>query len=361
MTSDQTHLAAQRLRLGIIAVGFWVVASVSGLIWLDWHPQAALSVSEIGLSIGALLIGQTLFDFVGGWLLMPLPRLKLRQALLRWLLGVVGHTLVWMAILSLHLIAFSSFGGFCVSILVASSGLVFWRRWFLQLLTGVRFKKANVGSLSVLTVETGDPGFTGGLVGLGKRCRPLFPQEWLNRLAPQELAVEGERRQWQLLNRLPRRLFLSLLCWNLSGGSVGSYFLSWAERPMLNALACLVCWMTLWSFLGLLILPMLGHGTVYAADRAVQEIGLDPRPWLSRFPELIGEDGSESLGIQSVFYPIPSAKNRLFHLQKTSSRIVVGNLARHGLYYSLATGTLLGRSVHCNLGRPALWIYPPEA
>ena len=42
-------------------------------------------------------------------------------------------------------------------------------------------------------------------------------------------------------------------------------------------------------------------------------------------------------------------------------RFVAGNLARSNLYYSWASFTLLGRAVHCNVGRPSLWVFPPSA
>ena len=72
-----------------------------------------------------------------------------------------------------------------------------------------------------------------------------------------------------------------------------------------------------------------------------------------------GEDGSASASVQTIFYPIPSAKIRL-RLINTAS-FVLGSLARNNLYYSWATLTLLGRAVHCNVGRPALWVFPPSA
>ena len=47
--------------------------------------------------------------------------------------------------------------------------------------------------------------------------------------------------------------------------------------------------------------------------------------------------------------------------EKLAPRFVPGSLARSNLYYSWATLTLLGRAVHCNVRRPALWVFPPLA
>ena len=119
--------------------------------------------------------------------------------------------------------------------------------------------------------------------------------------------------------------------------------------------------MTLWAFIGLLILPALSRPAVFAAVRAAAESGFDPRPWITRFPVLIGENGSSNSAVQVVFYPIPSAALRLRQLVHPVRGFVPGNLARSKLYYSLATLTLLGRAVHCNVGRPALWVFAPSA
>lgn len=119
--------------------------------------------------------------------------------------------------------------------------------------------------------------------------------------------------------------------------------------------------MTLWSFLGLLVLPGLSRFTVFAADQAAIANGLDPSQWIRRFPTWVGEDGSQSWWVETIFYPIPSADRRIESLGFLVRGPILGNLARSQLFYSLAGLTLLGRAVHCNVGRPALWVFPPSA
>ena len=194
-------------------------------------------------------------------------------------------------------------------------------------------------------------------------CAPksLIPERWLANLPKEELAVESGRREWQLENGLPDRAFILVLGWNLIGGFFGSLIFKLAERTPAEALLGHACWMTLWTFGSLLILPTLSRKAVFAADRAAADSGHDPRPWIARFPNLVGEDGSSNSTVQNIFYPIPSASLRLRQLEKPLSGFVAGNLARSNLYYSWATLTLLGRAVHCNVGRPALWVFPPSA
>ena len=167
-----------------------------------------------------------------------------------------------------------------------------------------------------------------------------------------EVAAEASRRRWQRENGGPRRVFVLILGWNLLGAYVGSLVFQLAGRPPAEALMGHACSMTLWAFGGLLFLPALSRAAVFAADRAAADFGHDPRDWITRFPNLIGEEGHPNPRIQSIFYPVPSAALRLRQLEKADLGFVTGNLARNNLYYSWATLTLLGRAVHCNLGRP---------
>ena len=118
--------------------------------------------------------------------------------------------------------------------------------------------------------------------------------------------------------------------------------------------------MTLWAFVGLLLLPTASRSAVFAADQAAAAKGCDVAGWIRRFPEITGEDGNAKTVLQRVFYPIPSARERLHWLGAAPSLPVLGSVARTNLFLSLATLTLLGRCVHCNVGRPELWVFPPS-
>ena len=61
--------------------------------------------------------------------------------------------------------------------------------------------------------------------------------------------------------------------------------------PIGAALMGQACWLTLWSFLGLLVLPSLGRATVFAADRAAAAAGFDSPGWIRRSPVPPGESG----------------------------------------------------------------------
>lgn len=361
MTTEQAALARRRLGLGITNVGVWVVASAAGLGWMAWGRD---SDSGLGLPLFALgcIAVQGAFDFVGGWWLMPVPRPRALGFLRVWLRGVTVHSAVLAVAGTVALLSLRWTGGFCAGVAVSSVLLALGRLWIHRGVFGGRIGKEVLGhGEGVLVTKAGDPAFTGGLVGFGRGAGILIPEAWLGRVPRAELSVEILRRRWQVRHGLPVRAFLVLLMWNLLGVWIGEVVVDWGELPAGQALISLACWMTLWTFVSLLILPFLSRGTVHGADQAAVEAGMDPRGWIELFPGITGEDGNPRAALQNIFYPIPSAAMRLRSLGESRSGVVLGNLARTNLYQSVAGLTLLGRAVHCNVGRPALWVFPPSA
>lgn len=361
MTPEQLGLAARRLLLGITNVGFWVLAAATGLFWLAGCETSGLGPGRLGILFGSIVAVQALFDFVGGALLIPEPRPS-RAAFLRcWSRGALVHTLALAGVGLLSYASFELTRGFCFAILLATAGLAIGRRHLLNAISGVATLQIPHAGNRVLTANSTDPAFTGGIVGFGRSAVSLLPSHWLAGLPKEELAVETARRRWQMENGLPVRALLLILGWNLLGGFANPLSFGPGERTTAEAVLGHACWMTLWAFGGLLLLPVLSRQTVFAADRAAVDSGHDPRSWFTRFTCFTCEDGSSSSAVQTLFYPNPSVALRLRQLGKPLWGFIPGNLARTNLYYSWATLTLLGRAVHCNIGRPALWVFPPSA
>ena len=69
------------------------------------------------------------------------------------------------------------------------------------------------------------------------------------------------------------------------------------------------------------------------------------------------------LGIPNVGLWVPNSVGgaAAAPARETTPRFVPVNLARSNLRYSWATLMLLGRAVHCNLGRPPLCVFSPSA
>lgn len=361
MTLEQIELARRRLRLGIANVGFWVVTAAAGLWWLVRCDTTELDFLRLGFAGAAVVAVQSGFDVVGGTLLMPAPRPAMRVFLRRWFPGVLGHTFVLTCVGLLSYASFRLTGGFSSAIVMATAAMAVGRRFLLRAIGGVTTRSLPHDEANSLVAECTSAPFTGGIVGFGSRARSLLPAHWLAGLTKDDLAAESSRRQWQVERGLPARGLLLVLSWNLVGASIGSLACGLALRPPAEALLGYACWMTIWAFGGLLLLPTLSRTAVFAADRFAANSGHDPRCWITHFPEVVGEDGSSHSAVQAIFYPIPSAATRLRQLERPHSRVVLGNLARSNLYYSWATLTLLGRAVHCNVGQPALWVFPPSA
>ena len=361
MTTQQLELARRRLWLGITNVGFWVLMAAMGLYCLVSRDTSGMGFRHLGPIFVTVLATQAVFDFVGGITLMPGPRPSVTTFLRRWSRGVFGHTLVLATVGIVSVLSLRLTGGFGAGIVLTTTALVLGRRQLLRAVAGGGIVEQPRDGETILTVPLDDPAFTGGIVGLGRRAKSLLPAGWVSTLPEPELAVESARRRWQIANSLPARAFMLVLLWNLLGTSIGTEVFRFAARPPAVALGGHACWMTLWAFASLLVLPTLSRRAVFAADHAATGPGHDPRAWITRFPALVGEDGSADAAVQAIFYPVPSAETRLRQMAHPSTGFVSGNLARSNLYYSWATFTLLGRAVHCNVGRPALWVFPPSA
>jgi hypothetical protein len=365
MTSEQSALARRRLSLGITNVGFWVLSAVAGLGWLVGNPDGRSSNLPLWLAVGlvlAIVSVQAVFDFVGGFVLIPIRHPEPWQFLRRWVRGILAHSLVMSGVGLVGMTSLQRTGGFCVGLVLSTVALALGRGRLHRMIAGTSIQKVTLeGGETLLASPVDDPAFTGGILGFGRRAKSLLPVRWLEALPMAERAAELYRRRWQIARGLPARAFLLVLFWNLLGSYLGTMAFHFADRPPSLALLGHACWMTLWTFLSLLVMPSLSRGAVFAGDRAAADVGADPRSWIRRFPQFTGEDGSPRAAIQSIFYPIPSAQLRLERLAHPQPGFVTGNLARSNLYYSWASFTLLGRAVHCNVGRPSLWVFPPAA
>ncbi len=360
MTDSQLKISQRRLKLGISNVGVWVLASAGGLFWLA--PSRALSIGPIHLFeiLVAAVVLQSFFDFIGGAVLMPEPRPTFGRFLRTWIRGMLAHSALLVAVGVASYCSFRLTGGFALAVLSCSFGLILARRDVLHLMTGIRARPSTVNGAACWSADSRDPSFTGGVCGLGGRAIVLLPESWNAQLNAAQLETVVSRRLWEVERNIPVRSYLLVLFWNLAGCGIGSVLLDLSWRTAEHAILLQSCWMTLWGFIALLLLPTLSRSSVFAADRAIQMKGCDPKSWILQFPKITGEDGNSKIALQRIFYPIPSSSERLQQLENPVSLPVLGNVARTNLFVSLATLSLLGRAVHCNVGRPELWVFPPS-
>lgn len=360
MTDTQNQIARHRLILGISNVGFWVAASVAGLLLSAVFGPPSVGRPDLLKFLIGMVAVQFLFDFVGGTVLMP-PECASSTGFFRaWFRGVLVHSALLCGTGVFSYWSFRLSNGFCLSIAAASLGLFFCHRLILRLVSGVQSSPSTFAGNAGWEVDSLDPSFTGGTTGIGASAMILLPASWKTELTTEEIRTLVQRRLWAIKNNLPARSLLIALSWNLAGCKIGSLLMGLPIRPVEQAMLLQCAWMTVWGFLALLLLPSLSRGSVFGADRAAATHGCDAKGWIRKFPTLTGEDGNAKTLVQSIFYPIPSAAERLLRLDNSPLPLPLGNVARYNLFLSLATLTILGRCVHCNVGRPELWIFPPS-
>lgn len=119
---------------------------------------------------------------------------------------------------------------------------------------------------------------------------------------------------------------------------------------------------TLWSFIGLLTLPTLSRAGVAEVDTLLRRSELDGNlidETVQRLDQLQDAETQRPSGVEMIFHPIPSVNNRLDGPMSSNARGCL-DAARTAIFLSASSLGLLGRAVHCNCGRPALWVFLPS-
>lgn len=215
----------------------------------------------------------------------------------------------------------------------------------------------------VRVIDADDEAFVGGWVGV----RPVelwVPRAWTHEAQREVLAVQFTRRQAQFASGARRRGVARAAMWPAFGLALLLPLLPWTPADAAYWLA-LPAVSTLWMFVGVLLLPSLSRPIVYNADSvAAARLGRETVTRAVRQLDAWQDDEAErSPGVEFIFHPVPSRGNRERALQRTPQRTLGGahQLTRLSLFSALAAGSLLGRVVHCNIGRPSLWaVYPGD-
>ncbi|MEL6498140.1 MAG: hypothetical protein AAF937_05170 [Planctomycetota bacterium] len=357
--------ARARLWLGMVTVAVFV--SASSLLLLFEIPEFVLGRERptafgdaLGLAVfvGAYAAAHVTSDVVGA-LLIPAAfgRLDRRRSdvLLGLVRGIVLHSLgLWVISLTLLFAARTAglLGVLCAAFLV-SIALLALRPSIAQ---GIGRLRRVPGESAVFS--SADRGFTGGIDGVIAARSISIPRVWQDTLEADELdAVLGRRKAASVSGAFVRGRIGSLM-FTLSGVAVAGLLVGSAELGTAEGIVRLSLWFTLWSFVGLLVLPTLSRRAIARADA---ECGMGDRALdaLAKVDRLGDDEGDRPAIIETIFHPVPAIDRR-------SEDTNVGgtgfwDIARMSLYLSAAGLGLLGRAVHCNAGRPELWAYLPSA
>ncbi len=370
-----------RLWLGMSGVGSFVVLATAGLAFhlparLLPEPNASLSAQITALLAfaGAYAAVQLPFDLFGGYLLPKWYRRRHASfpAFLGGLArGVAVHAAVFAAVAVGLLLA--GRGGGVGGVVVAALGLA------LLLLRGrVAVASAesaleltpsspvlsNEGSLPVVPtymVESDDEGFTGAVVGIVRPRLMLVPMRWREVLDPEAFGVAVRRRQQAIQTGGWLRGRLVAIGFTLAGVALAAGLIGGNRLAAAEGIVSFSLIFTLWSFLGLLLLPTPSRRGVADVDRSLLAAGCS-RPAMERTIRLLDDlqdrERERPPVIETIFHPVPSVQARLRGPHTPGTR-GAWDAARTAVYLSTAGLGLLSRAVHCNSGRPALWAFLP--
>ncbi len=362
--------ARARLWTGVSGVGTFVVLAATALV-MGWIPGlfegVGSTLGEQGLALftGLLMAGVVAlpFDIAGGYAFpkkFGRPHPGAAAFALGWLRGV--SILAALSTLSgLALLSAGRAGGRPLALVVFALLCAAWialQEPVARLVGGLRRVDSD-GAAIVLKGQ--DPAFSGGFAGLS--FKPVVSDRWVRELAPADLKLLLQRRRSILSTGAWGRTLAAAILWNVTGLGLAS-LLPGAGFANLAAVVTTAVGFTLWTFVGLLVLPTPSRQATLDADSLVANdtAAQDQLGAVVQRLDLLQDDEPErSAGLESVFHPIPSVGNRHRALREGGrGRPSMWHLARTALYMSHAGLSLLPRAVHCNAGRPELWVYLPS-
>lgn len=372
-----------RLWLGITAVGSLVCFAAIALAldlpekWLESQPGLGkTSFIQLLAVTGIVTAWLTPFDLLGGFVL-PISfhkSVKPISLLLRnYVVGILLQGLLFVAFGSLIIAVGHEFGIVGALILVSLFAMV----CLIIRDKVIRYRALKPNSLSekllnatsmaerwetsiprILVVDHDDEGFTGGIIGFGKNCEIILPRAWLF-FETEQLAIAIARRAIAVNNGTYTRGLVFAFFWNLVGFGL-SYMLPGASVANVAGFVTLLCGFTLWSFLGLLTLPTISRKASSMVDTKLveKEVSFDLiMRTASSMDRLQDDEPERPTFVETIFHPVPSVRRRKQH--QVVKGLVAWNVARTALFFSWSCLGFLSRSVHCNIGRPDLWLMLP--
>ncbi len=383
--------ARSRLLLGMLGVGLLVLTSFYCLIKqvpLKWLPVTEVwsgsDLIALVTVIGGLITTLLPLDLLGGYLLPnragPKPILW-RRFVIGWVRGV-GFQGCFFLLASLLILALGRWQG----LLAVSCGIIVLGFLLIafqlklgsliggfQQVTGLSTSdRDRMDAATRQTVAWGwkprdlillthqDPGFTGGVVGIPGFEKVVVPDTALLRLSSDELAATLARRLEAIEDGSRARGILVAVFWVVLGFNLSS-FLPGAGVTSVGGLAMTCLGFTLWTFIGLLTLPTLSRQASFAIDKRVLGRGVAPESLhrsVRKFDELQDDEPERPAVIEAIFHPVPSVIRR--QGQTGTGPPLAWHVARMTLFLSWACMGILVRAVHCNVGRPELWVMYPS-
>lgn len=375
--------ARARLWLGISGVGTLVVLSALALTyqlgWTFFPFDGSLlgDAAALWSMYFAFVLLSFYFDFMGGyWLPCRFGRLCVAFPvfLLKWLRGVAVQGTAMVACALLLLLAGKG-GGLWASaaVLVVLQLALVALQPVLARMTGGLAQSPDLPSPLANASPAGprptvqfwkalDGGFSGGLAGFPGRERIIVPEHWHRILSEDALRAGLLRRLAPLSTGSRMRGVALAIAWNTLG-FIAAASLPGAGVTRVSELVQTILGGVLWNFLGLLVLPTLSRRGVIEADSWAVQHGAS-RASLSAYirevDQMQEDEPARHKWVERIFHPVPSVETRLRALESGRTLTGAWHAARLALFLSWASFGLLARAVHCNAGRPELWVLLPS-
>ena len=257
------------------------------------------------------------------------------------------------------------------------------------LVSGIRTTSSKLLSekygYPVVVAKANDRSFTGGATGSLWNPKILIPKYWIDTLTQDELSVMIARRACSI-NSLSRTGGVVLASLFLTAGVLLSFYLTVSLSgldPVSSAgYASTMLWNALWSFLGLLILPSISRRSSSFVDRKLMSElskrivsnrasepleAYDPKTIssllesaLAKIEKHSDDEETRDKWIERIFHPIPARSSRGSRVAEVSGFGYFWHCLRTYLFFLWCCSGVLSRAVHCNVGKPDLWVYLPS-
>ncbi len=373
--------ARSRLYLGISGVGTAVLAATC-LLFFDIPSVGFATTTEQSVGRSLFAVGLFfamssalffLFDLLGGaWVVRRKDDAPLWLA--AWVRGVAVQWTVWMlTAAALMLTARAAGVAATIGVFVGIQFvLALFRGTFARLIASFDVRpapavfaeaaeRAGIPQTRLVVADTPDEGFVGGWSSLLPRTL-VVPRRW-ERLPVDALAAQLARRVAVAQRGAHVRGVLGAIAFNTLGFVVVQQ-LTGATPATAAGLVTIMAGMTLWAFLGVLVLPTPSRAAVYAADAtAAAAVGAAAvKLSIERLDQWQDDEPTRTPNIERIFHPVPSRTNRLARLDGERGGLKAWhahNLARQALWLGWGGFSAISRAVHCNVGRSALWAMLP--
>lgn len=374
--------ARSRLFLGMASVGIWTVLCGLGFFfnlenWFSPGFESPWIKGFIALTAFHFIhaLCSVPMDFVGGYLIPQRYQRDYRKHNNQASFGV--FFMLWLASVSRDLLAL------IVSSAILLTGTILFGPWALipgsalllilaifiqpQLaawIGSIHQSETTSTDLKVKFTEAEDPAYSGGITGWPGRETILIPELWKSRLDSKTLEAAIQRRKLAIRSGLRSRGVWLAAAWNLIGLTLGLLLTSW-DGTTTTGLIRIYFISTIWQFIGLLLLPTLNRNAVRTLESGMKSKGYseDVLTNLNLQTSAL-QDGEirRSKWVEAIFHPLPSVESRE-SIEKNDSANTTSlgawHVVRMMLYLSITCGGILHRAVHCNIGRPDLWILAP--